>query len=91
MKLKTLKEARYAGPKSMENFLQFFEEKPNAPLETRNWEIRPGFVAKANTTGNIEVDVTGVEETPHGYYLRPTTVPIDVVIEFKVYELVRRF
>ena len=91
MKLKTLYEARYSGPKSLENFLQFFEEEPHEMMEHRNWFIRPGFVAKANIVGDVEVDVLGIEQRQSEYYIRPTTVPMDAVIELKVYELVRRY
>ena len=91
MKLQMLKEAKYAGPKSIENFLQFFEEKPHEVMEHRNWFIRPGFVAKANTVGDVEVDVLGVEQRQSGYYIRPTYTPVERVIELKVYELMRRF
>lgn len=93
MKLNVLKEARYAGPKSIENLLQFFEENLNrpTPMEHRYWSIRPGFVAKANTVGNVEVDVFDIEQTPRGYFLRPTYTPIEDVTEVKVYEMVRRY
>jgi len=91
LKLNVLKEARYAGPKSIENLLQFFEEQPPEVLERRRWTIRSGFVARANIVGTVVVDVLEIEKTPHGYFLRPTYTPMEDIIGVKVYEMVRRY
>ena len=44
MKLQMLKEAKYAGKKSISNLLTFFEEEPSEVMGHQTFELRDGLV-----------------------------------------------